>query len=137
MANEPVTIIIDGEPVAKGRPRITQGRAVTPAKTRAYEAHVQMTARAGMRGKPPISGALRANIVIKVPIPASWPKRAKAEAEEGVMRPTSKPDIDNFQKSVLDGMNGIVFDDDSQIVEVTARKFYAQDPGVIVTIAPI
>ena len=33
-----------------------------------------------------------------------------------------KNDIDNFQKILQDSMNGIIFDDDSQIQELTIRK---------------
>ena len=37
-----VTIVIAGQPVAKGRPRVTRkGFAYTPAATRKYEAHGQ------------------------------------------------------------------------------------------------
>lgn len=46
-----------------------------------------------------------------------------------------KPDIDNFIKSTLDALNGIVWVDDSQVVEIGARKWYApQNVGIGVTI---
>ena len=36
-------------------------------------------------------------------------------------------DVDNLAKFVLDAMNGVFFDDDSQIVELTVRKCYADE----------
>lgn len=45
-----------------------------------------------------------------------------------------KCDIDNFNKLVLDSLTGIVYEDDSQIQELTLRKFYdKQNPRVVVT----
>lgn len=36
-------------------------------------------------------------------------------------------DVDNFNKLVLDAMTGIVYEDDSQIVELTIRKGYDKE----------
>lgn len=35
-----------------------------------------------------------------------------------------RPDIDNYQKAILDSFNGIFWHDDSQVCEVEAKKFY-------------
>jgi hypothetical protein len=44
--SDPITIIIGGEPVVKGRPRMTRrGFAYTPAATRKYEAHGRLAAQ--------------------------------------------------------------------------------------------
>ena len=37
---------------------------------------------------------------------------------------TKKPDLDNLVKSVLDGLNGIAYVDDNQIIDIEARKEY-------------
>lgn len=37
----------------------------------------------------------------------------------------TRPDIDNFVKSILDGLNGLAWEDDGQIVKITAEKYYA------------
>ena len=45
-----------------------------------------------------------------------------------------KCDIDNFNKLVLDSLTGIVYEDDSQIQELTLRKFYdKENPRVVVS----
>jgi len=53
--HDPVTVIINGEPVAKGRPRMTRrGFVYTPAATRKFEAHSRPSAQLAMDGRPPI-----------------------------------------------------------------------------------
>lgn len=39
-----------------------------------------------------------------------------------------KPDIDNLVKFVLDCANGILYFDDSQIIELSAKKYYSDNP---------
>jgi Holliday junction resolvase RusA-like endonuclease len=43
---------------------------------------------------------------------------------EGIERPCKKPDCDNILKAYFDAMNKIVYDDDSQIVEIYSKKVY-------------
>jgi hypothetical protein len=51
--HNPVTVIINGEPVAKGRPRATRrGFVYTPAHTRKFEAHGRLAAQLAMDGRP-------------------------------------------------------------------------------------
>ena len=37
-----------------------------------------------------------------------------------------KPDIDNILKSIQDGLNGVAYDDDSQVVGVESYKLYTE-----------
>lgn len=37
---------------------------------------------------------------------------------------STKPDIDKLGRAVLDALTGIVFRDDSQVIDCTLRKFY-------------
>ena len=51
----PITVIIRGPAVAKGRPRFTRrGFAYTPAKTGEYEAHGRFAAQLAMGDRPPL-----------------------------------------------------------------------------------
>lgn len=43
-------------------------------------------------------------------------------------RPTTPPDLDKLVRSVLDALTGIVYDDDKQVVSITASKHYADRP---------
>jgi Holliday junction resolvase RusA-like endonuclease len=44
--------------------------------------------------------------------------------------PKVKPDLDNVAKAVLDAINGIVYVDDAQVINLVATKRYATDPRV-------
>jgi len=44
----------------------------------------------------------------------------------GEEKHTKKPDLDNVAKAVIDGMNGIIFKDDSQITSLHVTKVYAE-----------
>lgn len=49
--------------------------------------------------------------------------------EKGELRPTTKPDVDNYVKGVKDGLNKVIWQDDSQVVNLTVRKFYSMHPS--------
>ena len=134
----PVTIVIAGEPVAKARPRLTRrGIAYTPAHTRKYEAHARLAAQLAMGDRPPIEAPVRLELVAELPIPVSWSGRRRALAITGDLLPTSCPDVDNYIKAGLDSLNEIVVRDDSQVVEITARKRFSVAPKLVMTVFPL
>lgn len=130
------SFILSGVPVPKGRPRLsTRGgfaRAYTPDKTRRFETAISEAARAAVGPIDPYQGAVEMEAHVIVPIPKSWPRRDKLAALEGRLRPEGKPDLDNYVKALADGMNGVVYADDAQIVSQIASKRYGEDPGVAV-----
>jgi Holliday junction resolvase RusA-like endonuclease len=76
-------------------------------------------------------------LLIELPIPASWSKRKAADAITGHIRPTSRPDVDNYLKAILDAINSIVIADDAQVVEVFAKKKFGIAPKMLATIYPL
>ena len=62
------------------------------------------------------------------------PKYKRKMIEEGTLYPIVKPDIDNVAKAILDALNGVVYKDDNQIVELHIKKLYSDEPRVIVKI---
>ena len=134
----PITIIVNGEAVAKGRPRMTRkGFVYTPAAIRKYEAHARLAAGLAMADRPPLQGPVRLELLVELPVPASWSKGKRAAAIVGGILLTSRPDLDNFIKSALDAINTIVVVDDSQVVEMRSRKKYGGQPKLIVTVHPL
>lgn len=122
------TIIVPGEPVAKGRGRVSGNRVFTPAKTRNYENLVRMAAHEAMQGRAPVEGPISLNLRICLPIPASKSARVKSDMAAGHIRPTKRPDADNYLKAFLDGCNGIVFVDDAQVTDILIKKTYDMVP---------
>ena len=135
-----IEFFVPGAPVGKGRPRAARRGAgvvmFTPDKTAGYEALVAAAASNAMRAEagPLFTGPLEAVLEMRIPIPASWSKAHKAAALAGIELPTSKPDVDNVAKAILDACNGVVFRDDAQVVMLVATKAFSDEPGVRVVI---
>ena len=130
-------ISIPGEPVAKQRPRHTsKGVTYTPDKTRNYERQVKYHARMVM-GTTVLQGPLKLHILFRLSVPDSWPAWKREAALRHEIMPTGKPDLDNLVKSIKDGMNGIAYNDDAQVVELSVKKVYGDEPGVDVVIDPM
>lgn len=100
---QPIRITIPGRPIPKGRPRLgMSGRKAyvyTPPKTAEYEKLVGWVAKCS--GCKPVAGPVSVELDVYV---------------------RSRMDLDNVAKSVLDGLNGVAYADDGQIVELRARK---------------
>lgn len=134
-----VAFTVPGPPVGKGRPKFARRgsfvTAYTPQKTASYESLVKLAAGDVMRGHDLLSGPLVAIIEARSTPPASWSKKKKNVAlESGLF--TSKPDLDNLAKAILDACNGIVFQDDAQIAVLLAAKAYGDTAYTSVVIRP-
>ena len=120
-----MTFRVYGEPVAKGRPRFTrQGRTYTPKKTHDYESEVAKMAKAAMGSSEPLETPVAVYVYVTFPIPQSSSKKRSEACLSGFEKHTKRPDLDNCVKAVTDGMNGVVYKDDSQIVSIHATKVY-------------
>jgi Holliday junction resolvase RusA-like endonuclease len=95
------SLTIKGDPVPKGRPRVVNGHTYTDART--VNAERQVRAAWAKSGFKPIQGPVRVSL-------AFW-------------RLTARPcDWDNLAKLVCDALNGLAFEDDSQIIEAYVSK---------------
>jgi Holliday junction resolvase RusA-like endonuclease len=56
-------------------------------------------------------------------------KRDRKRVEEGELRHSKKPDIDNLAKAILDCMRGIIFLDDRQVWAMDISKLYSEHPS--------
>jgi Holliday junction resolvase RusA-like endonuclease len=123
-----IQFTVPGLPQGKGRARATviagRARMYTPAKTANYEAMLRDYAHEAMllAGYKPFGGPLRVTVQAVFPKAASWSKKKAAAA----IWHTSKPDADNLLKC-LDGLNGIVWRDDSQVASASINKVYSDD----------
>ena len=123
---------IDGKPEPQGRGRAstynTGKRKITvrdPEKSRKWKQDVVKQAKSSRVRL--MEGPLRVVMTFYMPRPKSLPKR--------VLWHVKKPDVDNLCKAVGDALNGIAYNDDSQIVRLKVFKRYAFDRvGVSVSI---
>ena len=123
-------LIVLGNPVAFSRPRWNskQKRVFNQSNYTAYKNKVKGHAARITSGL--LDGPLEAEIDFYLPIPESWTIERKAKARCGFELPTAKPDIDNYAKSIFDACNEVFYKDDSQIVRVSARKWYSDEPRI-------
>ena len=126
---DPIRFTIPGTAVPKARARIVMqgGRAhsFTPEQTKEWEEAVRWLA-APHRPASPLQGALSVALAFYLP----RPKHGKRE------HPSVRPDIDNYCKAILDALNGMMWVDDGQIVQLTASKAYGE-PRVEVEIREV
>ena len=126
-----LSITIPGPPIPKGRGRATSigghARIYTPTRTRRYEDLIRLEGGRAMEGRELLSGPLSVEVRAFVPIPKSLNKARTAAALDGTLRPTTRPDCDNYAK-LVDGLNGVAWADDAQIVSLLATKHYSDRP---------
>lgn len=95
-------LTVEGEPRAKGRPRFANGHAFTPPRTREAETAFKWHARAAHRSAP-----LTEPLLVCIDFFIGSRRRV---------------DTDNLTKLVCDSGNGVLWQDDSQIVELRVRR---------------
>jgi len=96
--------------------------------TEAYEKTLAGAAALFMRGKQPTANPVALLVHAYRPIPESWSVIDKEKALQGAIRPTSRPDGDNYLKAVQDALNKVVWADDSQVVDARVIKRYDPSP---------
>jgi Holliday junction resolvase RusA-like endonuclease len=128
-----IYFVVPGQPVGKGRPRASSRggfvRMYTDAKTLSYEQLIAKQARYAMGHLEVLATPISMRIVALYSIPASWSKRKKQLALSGDLIP-GKPDLDNVAKAVLDALNGVVYQDDKQVIRLVIEKSYSFEPRV-------
>ena len=99
-------------------------------ESKAWEIAIGQLAAVHMRGRPPTSRPVALIVHVFRPVPASWSRSDREAALVGQLRPTEKPDGDNHIKCVQDGLNGICFVDDSQVVDARVIKLFSHSPAL-------
>lgn len=136
-----VAFVVPGVAVGKGRPRFAKRGAFvkvfTPEATANYENLVKLAAHRAMNGREAFVFAVSCTIDIWVEPAPSWSNKKRMAALSGDLFPTSKPDLDNCAKGILDAMNDIVFKDDKQVVELRLTKRYAEQSRATVEVSAL
>lgn len=115
----------EGEPLSKSNhyqicsPKGKKPFMYVPVDIKKYGAGLAETAKAAMGDRKPFSGPVSMTVV-------------------GFFNSRRRKDIQNTLKSVCDALNDIVYEDDSQIVTLSASKFYNKEhPGIRIIVQEI
>ena len=126
---------VKGEPHGKGRPRFSSRgghvHTYTPDTTAVYEQEIGLRYKAKY---PKLHGDITIRVFAYYGIPKKTSRKDRALMLDGFINPEKKTDIDNVIKSVLDGLNGIAYDDDKQVTDVRGVKMYSEEPRIEVMV---
>lgn len=131
-----IKLVIPGQPRQQSRPR---SRIVTPKGKKPFitvyddkpdKINKAFIASCATQVKPPepFDCDLEVEIIFYRELLKSFSKKKIEQALAGLIRPSTKPDIDNYVKAVFDGINGIIWKDDARVVDLKTSKFYSDIP---------
>jgi crossover junction endodeoxyribonuclease RusA len=119
---------VKGKPVPQGsmkfiRPGVMiHSRAADLAVWRA-----DIARNAELFGFKPVSGGVK----VEIDFIFNRPKSAQRAF------PTVAPDLDKLIRAVLDGLTGVAYEDDSQVILIQATKTYGQNVGAWIDIEQV
>ena len=135
---------VPGQPIPKGSmvgfvPEGTRRAYLTASNRKAlkpWEARITSAAIAAWDGEPS-AGPIMVSLVFRFARPKSHYGTGRNAGVLKLSAPTypigSRNDIDKLERAMLDGLTGVVFGDDGQVVRVTTDKLYGR-PGVDVRV---
>lgn len=113
-----ISFRVDAKPVSVNR-RYVKGHRLS-AEYRGFVDAVRFAARQAMRGLRPLEGPVSVDLALDLTNP--------------------RQDIDGPSKPILDGLNGFVFGDDNQVIQLTLAKNVipkTDKPGVTISVREI
>ena len=129
-----ITFTIDGQPKALARHRTTRsGHTYDPQSNKDAKKRVVDAAKAVMfasRMESPLQGPIKLDVTFYMKRPKATPV-----TETWCIK---RPDLDNMEKLLNDALQGVLFDDDSQVCVINSSKLYALfDPCTVVSYSEI
>lgn len=121
-----IAFVVIGDPVGKQRPRVIGRRAITPKETRDYENLVAFSALAELAE---LSNEDR----------KKWPTKEQVYLDMWMFHSKKRgrrPDPDNVIKSILDGLTGVLWRDDVNVLpRVQAVQINHERSGIKIAIS--
>jgi len=133
----PVRFVAHGVPKTQGSAKAVIGKRTRKAvliqdhreELRSWRSVVGFSAVESMRGRDLFDGAVRLTVTFVLIRPKSAPKSRVC--------PEVKPDLDKLLRGIGDALTGVVYTEDSRIVEIRARKIYGSPARAEIEVEPI
>lgn len=119
-------IEINARPIPKARPRLSKFAVYTPKKTADYEKLIAYEWKRRYKNLI-LKNAVKLDLLFCF-------KKAKSCKKD---YHTQRPDIDNLEKAILDGLNKIAFVDDCQVVEMKSQKVFSDVDKIVITVTEL
>jgi Holliday junction resolvase RusA-like endonuclease len=132
-------------PVPKARARTVRGKdggkshSFTPTKTTTAEVNVRAAFQAAFpqhRAIEDVPLYLEVSVFI-LPPKSICTKKMMPLLEAEQVYVTKHPDLDNYEKLVMDALNGVAYRDDSLVALKLGSKVYSFSPRLEITILPL
>jgi len=138
-------IFVPGTPVPKGSAKafVVKGRAIVTqdngAKQKPWASSISYTAMQFMKFQKPFTGPMSISLTFFMPRPKGHYGSGKNSAtvkESSPRHHVQKPDLDKLIRCVKDALTGVVWNDDSQVCEITetVKQYETVSRGVGVRI---
>lgn len=111
---------MEGKPVPQGSLVFMKGRAIHQGADRLATWRADIARLARGAGCQPSDRPISVSLIFTMPKPKTVNRQM----------PTVPPDLDKLIRAVLDGLTGVAYQDDGQVVRITATKTYGTKVGV-------
>lgn len=117
---------INARPIPKARPRLSKFAVYTPKKTADYEKLIAYEWKRRYKNLI-LKNAVKLDLLFCF-------KKAKSCKKD---YHTQRPDLDNLEKAILDGLNKTAFLDDCQVVEMKSQKVFSDVDKILITVTEL
>lgn len=139
-ATDQLFFTFDIEPTPQLRPRVSSRggyvRVYDPPKVKNFKNLLRSLAD-DQYSRPPLIGPLSVSLTFYRPVQKSISQSERERRLSNESKPVVKPDTDNYIKSTLDALNGVLWHDDAQIVKIIGEKRYSDHPKITISVKPV
>ena len=121
------TVFGQAQPQGSTRAFVRNGRPIITTTNKNLHQWRDLVAATAQTHAQMFDGPVTLMLLFKLPRPKTLPKK--------ILHHIKKPDLDKLVRAMCDALTGVMWHDDSQIVEIKARKQYGDNPSVTIKIA--
>ena len=135
-----INLTFNISPVPASRPRVTRWGTFYGKKYKQFKLEMGLLLIDSDKNNSinPVTwleGLISADMTFFVPMAKSWSNKKKSSKNGQFCDNNS--DLDNYEKAILDSLNGVYFHDDKQIVQQSSQKIWAEQGSIKIILKEI
>ncbi len=135
-----IDLLFNISPVPASRPRVTRWGTYYGKKYKQFKLEmgvllIDSDKKNSVNPVTWLDGLISADMTFFVPMAKSWSNKKKSSKNGQFCDNNS--DLDNYEKAILDSLNGIYFHDDKQIVQQSSQKIWAEQGSIKIILKEI